>query len=114
MPLTPPPPHTLPPPGPHLAPHRTPLPSTRQRAWAFNQPLSWDTSKVTNMGWMFQVRPARALAPKSLESSLPRACRLRRRRPTPSHLPACTSPRIACAPPFDSAGRVRLQPAAEL
>ena len=31
-----------------------------------------------------------------------RACRLRRRRFTPSRLPARTSPRIAC-PPFDSA-----------
>jgi hypothetical protein len=89
-----------------------PLPSTRQQANAFNQPLSFDTSKVTNMfamfehahafnqplsfdtskvtdmGRMFQVRSARALAPNSLGSAFPRACRLRRRRPTPSHLPA--------------------------
>jgi len=41
-----------------------PLPSTRQRASAFNQPLSFDTSKVTDMTYMFYVRPARALAPK--------------------------------------------------
>ena len=40
-------------------------------ASAFNQPLSFDTSNVTNMGVMFGVRPARALAPNSLESSLP-------------------------------------------
>jgi hypothetical protein len=60
-PLAPPPPHTLPPPGPHLAPHRMPLPSTRQYAHAFNQPLSFDTSKVTHMGDMFIVRSARAL-----------------------------------------------------
>ena len=65
-----------------------PFPSTRQHAHAFNQPLSFDTSKVTDMGRMFQVRSARALAPNSLESGLPRACRLRRRRPTPSRLPA--------------------------
>ena len=64
MPLALPPPHALPPPGPHLAPHRTPLLSTRQNAHAFNQPLSLDTSNVTDMRWMFQVRSARALAPK--------------------------------------------------
>jgi len=81
----------------------------------FNADISsWDTSKVTNMAYMFYVRSARALAPNSLESGLPRACRLRRRRPTPSRLPARTSPRIACAPPFDSAGRAGVQPASEL
>ena len=37
--------------------------STRQSAKAFNQPLSFDTSKVTNMSFMFYVRSARALAP---------------------------------------------------
>ena len=35
-------------------------PSTRQEASAFNQPLSFDTSKVTNMGYMFHVRSARS------------------------------------------------------
>jgi hypothetical protein len=96
MPLAPAPPHALPSPGAHLAPHRMLLPSTRQRASAFNQPLSLDTSKVTTMQSMFYVRSARALQPLSLESGLPRACLLRRRRPTPFGLPACTSPRIAC------------------
>jgi len=100
-----PPPHALRPLGPHLAPHRMPLPLTRQDARAFNQPLSWDTSKVTNIGGMFTVRSARALTANSLESGLPRACRLRRRRLTPSRLPARTSPRFSCAPPFDSAVR---------
>ena len=38
--------------------------STRQVARAFNQPLSFDTSKVTDMGAMFSVRSARALAPQ--------------------------------------------------
>jgi len=67
----------------------------------FNADISsWDTSKVTNMNYMFHVGSARALAPNSLELGLPRARRLRRRRLTPSRLPACTSPRIACAPPF--------------
>ena len=72
----------------------------------FNADISsWDTSKVTTMFQMFQVRPARALRPPSLESGVPRACRLRRRRPTPSRLPgAHLSPRIAC-PSFDSAVR---------
>ena len=41
-----------------------------------------------------------------------RACCLRYRSPTPSRLPAHTSPRIVC-PPFDTAGRVGVQPAAE-
>ena len=45
---------------------------------------------------MFFVRSARALAPKSLESDLARACRSRCHRSTPSRLPARTSPRIAC------------------
>jgi hypothetical protein len=63
-PLAPPPPHALPPHGAQLAPHRMLLPSTRQGASAFNQPLSFDTSKVTNMWAMFIVRSARALAPK--------------------------------------------------
>ena len=59
-----------------------------------------------------EVRSARALAP-SLQSGPRPARRLRRRRPTPSRLSVHTSPHIAC-PPFDSAGRVRVQPAAEL
>ena len=68
-PLPPLPPHVLTPPQP--APRRashTRL-STRQYATAFNQPLSFDTSKVTNMNQMFRVRSARA----SLESGPPRA-----------------------------------------
>ena len=38
--------------------------STRQGAFEFNQPLNFDTSNVTNMAYMFQVRSARALAPQ--------------------------------------------------
>ena len=38
--------------------------STRQGASAFNQALSFDTSKVTYMRYMFKVRSARALAPQ--------------------------------------------------
>jgi len=41
------------------------LPSTRQSATAFNQPLSFDTSSVTTMSDMFFVRSLRVpLAPK--------------------------------------------------
>ena len=58
-------------------------------ASAFNQPLSFDTSKVTTMSYMFYVRSARALAP-SLQLVPLRARRLRRRRSTPSRLLART------------------------
>ena len=49
-----------PPPGAHFAPHRRALChlSTRQDAVAFNQPLSLDTSSVTDMNFMFFVRSA--------------------------------------------------------
>ena len=87
-----------------------PLPSTWQLAAAFNQPLSLDTSKVTSMKQMFKVRSARALTPNSLELGLPPCMPLA---PPPSRLPARTSPRIACAPPFDLAESGRLQPAAK-
>jgi hypothetical protein len=47
-----------------LPPASHALPSTRQRASAFNQPLSFDTSSVTTMLGMFQVRSPRVpLAP---------------------------------------------------
>ena len=38
--------------------------STRQDADKFNQPLSFDTSKVTTTYGMFYVRSARALPPQ--------------------------------------------------
>ena len=54
---------------PRISPRTSYAPlSTRQLAEAFNQPLSFDTSSVTTMEWMFFVRPARALAPPSLQS----------------------------------------------
>ena len=54
----------LPPPDPHLAPHRMPsLRSSAQYASAFNQPLSFDTSKVTIMQQIFYVRSAPCPAP---------------------------------------------------
>ena len=58
---------------PHAAPRSASyaLVSTRQGATAFNQPLSFDTSKVTNMKYMLHVRSARALPPTALSRSLP-------------------------------------------
>ena len=60
MPLGP-PPHARLSASPHLAP-RLAYASlvTRQYASAFNQPLSFDTSEVTDMDSMFRVRSARA------------------------------------------------------
>ena len=52
------PPRTaLSPPGPDLAHALYTHLATRQDAGAFNQPLSFDTSKVTTMEGMFYVRP---------------------------------------------------------
>ena len=58
---------------------RMPLLSTRQNVQAFNQPLSFDTSSVTTMRYMFQVRSARALGPQALSQAIPvhAACRAR-------------------------------------
>eukprot|EP00964_Phaeocystis_antarctica_P009989 scaffold5448_cov59-Phaeocystis_antarctica.AAC.1 len=87
------------------------LAATRQGAGAFNQPLSLDTSSVTNMRGMFQVRtPARAvLCP--VGSSVHAACTAT---PPPCAL-APPTPRVALhVPRCDSAGRVGVQPAAEL
>ena len=39
-----------------LAAHAWPCFYSRQQAYAFNQPLSFDTSSVTSMGQMFYVR----------------------------------------------------------
>ena len=51
---------------------------SRQAARAFNQPLSFDTSSVTDMQWMFGVRSARALWHPSLQvGSSPCVARLR-------------------------------------
>ena len=68
--------------------------STRQQVSAFNQPLSFDTSSVTNMHYMFSVRsspcPARISSP-ALPCMLPAP-----RSPATSRLQARTSPRIVC------------------
>ena len=72
----------------------------------FNDDISsWDTSGVTDMSSMFYVRPASALSSMSIWSSLHAACTATG---TPASHPACRRPRC------DSAGRVGVQPAAEL
>ena len=85
--------------------------SIRQYAVAFNQPLSLDTSKVTSMSTMLLVRSARALPP------IPSWVLARTlHAPPPPHRPPSSRPAshpIVC-PLFDSAGRIGIQPAAEL
>eukprot|EP00964_Phaeocystis_antarctica_P068808 scaffold41714_cov51-Phaeocystis_antarctica.AAC.2 len=63
----------LPPPGPYPSP-RTACPplDSPQGASAFNQPLSFDTSSVTTMTYMFRVRSSPCPARQSaVEPSLP-------------------------------------------
>ena len=76
---------TLPPLGRHQTPPRIvcALISTRQGASSFNQPLSFDTSSVTDMTSMFYVRSARALPPSLQSEPSPCTRRLRRRRSMP-------------------------------
>ena len=63
MPLAPsPPPTALSPPVTYLPPASYAHTLRRQYAYAFNQPLTLDTSKVTTMEAMFEVR---TLAPTS-------------------------------------------------
>eukprot|EP00964_Phaeocystis_antarctica_P094239 scaffold60987_cov51-Phaeocystis_antarctica.AAC.1 len=98
--------------GPHPcpAPYAPPFDS-RQYASAFNQPLSFDTSSVTTMVYMFGVRSSPCPAPK-LQSTSPAPGLHRGRPPPPASFP---SPPPHCMPPFRlSAGREGVQPAAEL
>ena len=61
----------------HPAPRPTShaLLSTRQSAAAFNQPVNFDTSRVTNMIAMFQVRSLRVPCPHT--ALLSRVLRMR-------------------------------------
>ena len=96
--LAPPPPTALPPPGPACRPSSYASLSTRQRAGLFNQLLSWDTSSVTTMIRMFEVRPARALpAASTVGSSLHAACAAAAPRP-PAFRPACRPSSYASLP----------------
>ena len=80
--------------------------SMSQGAAAFNNhSLSFDTSSVTDMSYMFEVRSTPAQ--HQLRSWGPSCACLRRRRPAPSF---CPSPHVAPVPmlfPFDSAHRAR-------
>ena len=90
--------HALPPLGPPVAALFMLSLSTRQHARAFNQPLSWDTSRVTTMYHLFGVHSARPPA-SSLHSwvlCLHAACVAAV--PTPSRLPARHSPLFLCFP----------------
>ena len=102
-------PASLVPPGPDLSCRIVRPSSTRQKASSFNQPLSFDTSKVTIMAFMFYVRFTRVPCgpPPSLHSGRLRACL----RPTPCpaslvYLPGWTSYPAAYA--FLQLGRARL------
>ena len=79
-------------------------------ASAFNQPLSFDTSMVTDFTYMFYVRsPLAPPAPHApLVGPAPLCMLLSARLPhTPSHRSSRSSPRSAC-PPFGSAGHALL------
>jgi len=109
------------PPPPASRPAARPAPCallvrpSAQGAIAFNQPLSWDTSRVTNMRAMFQVRSSPRPAPpiSAVAALAPARCMhaaIARRLPPPGPQPA--PHRVSCLRP--SAARVALQPAAEL
>eukprot|EP00964_Phaeocystis_antarctica_P017930 scaffold9957_cov44-Phaeocystis_antarctica.AAC.4 len=61
---------------------------SRQYASAFNQPLSFDTSSVTRMGYMFTVRPSPRPAPICSRALSPARCLHRGRPPPPASQPA--------------------------
>ena len=70
---------------------------SRQYASAFNQPLSFDTSSVTNMDRMFEVRSSPCPSPNLQSSPRALSCTLRApRSPAASRLPARTSFRTVC------------------
>ena len=110
-----------PPPASRLTPPHTVCPAydPRQEAKAFNQPLSWDTSGVTNMFEMFRVRcsPRALCPPKSavagLSNSLSPARELRARHarspPPASRLAARPTP-CALLATLDSTRRPSTSP----
>jgi len=106
---------TLPPLGRHQTPPRIvcALISTRQGASSFNQPLSFDTSSVTDMSWMFYVRSPRVPWPPAFSRAFPVHTPLA---PPPLHAASRPAPPRPAShtPAFDSAARYGFQPAAEL
>ena len=68
----------------YLAPHRMCPPlDSRQHAYVFNQPLSFDTSSVTIMSRMFKVRSSPCPAPNLRSSPLLHTACLRLPPPDP-------------------------------
>ena len=94
-------PHSPPPPPGWPASHVASF-SIRQYATAFNQPLSWDTSNVTDMGGMFYVRSARVPWPPSLQSGPVHAVAAASRTLSPASRHAHGAPHIVCASPCDA------------
>ena len=81
------------------APHRVcPACDPRQVAYAFNQPLDWNTSRVTHMSAMFYVRCSqRALSPNLQSRALsPARCVHASLSHAASRLPARSPPRTVC------------------
>ena len=91
--------------------------STRQRAEEFNQPLSFDTSRVTDMRSMLRVHFARVSCSHT-DSSRALPCTLHAR--PPPHRPSSPPPRPPTAAPHRmapfclAAGSEGIQPAAKL
>ena len=88
---------------------------SRQGASAFNQPLGFDTSSVTDMSYMFLVRSTHGLPPSAVSRASPVHSPYTLLAPL-SHaaLPSAgphLAPRIVC-PHFGSAGRKGVPPAA--
>ena len=90
----------LPPTGSRLPAHSPPRSrepcacDPRQYAYKFNQPLSWDISRVTNTGYMFYVRCSARPAPPCSAQPLPLPCTLRAPRSRP-YTPAGGGSRVA-------------------
>ena len=86
----------LPPPNPYTSPRAACPPfNSRQGASVFNQPLSFDTSSVTDMSGMFYVRSSpRALPPICSRALSCTLCLHRGRPPPPARRPAYLAPHL--------------------
>ena len=102
--------HDLPSPGPTCRPSLYAALSTRQSAYAFNQPLSLNTSSVTIMSGMFGVRSARALPQQPPQLGPPCALAV----PPPPHALSSRPAPLFMLPFRHSAERGGVQSAAEL
>ena len=98
------PPHARLSASPHLSPHIVyALLVTRQDALAFNQPLSFDTSKVTTMERMLAVRSSRVLRPGYTVGHSPILEIFPRLHTAPIPLPRISPGLFSMRPPFDLA-----------